>query len=72
MIKHVAPQNQKSKHCRHCNQIIPLANFGKHVREMHPTSGMCRTFDIRKTTLLSVKKCHVADKKTEDPSVQDI
>ena len=40
LIKHLTPQNQKAKHCRHCNQLIPIAIFGKHLREMHPTTSL--------------------------------
>ena len=40
LIKHLTPQNQKAKHCRHCNQLIPVSIFGKHLREMHPTTGL--------------------------------
>ena len=35
LIKHLTPSNQKAKVCKHCNQLVPLAIFGKHLREMH-------------------------------------
>lgn len=38
LIKHVTPPNQKTKICKHCNQLVPLAIFAKHLQEMHETA----------------------------------
>ena len=35
LIKHLTPANQKAKHCRHCNQLIPVNIFSQHLRDMH-------------------------------------
>ena len=35
IIKHIAPTNAKVKHCRHCNQLIPVGDFSKHLQEKH-------------------------------------
>ena len=64
LIKHLTPSNQKAKHCKHCNQLIPVAIFSKHLREVHPTTVQfpctnCMATFSRESNLKSHMEKHI-------------
>ena len=35
IMKHLAPSSQKSKHCKPCNQLVPVTILPKHMKDFH-------------------------------------
>jgi len=69
LIKHLVPANQKAKHCRHCNQLIPVNIFSQHLRDMHketvqfPCLSCTATFS-RESNFRSHMEKHIAKSKS--------
>ena len=67
IIKHVAPSNTKVKHCRHCNQLVPNAEFSKHLQDKHEVvlhqCGDCNQAFSRMSFLRAHQEKHLAKLK---------
>ena len=65
----MVPANQKAKHCRHCNQLIPVNIFSQHLRDMHketvqfPCLSCTATFS-RESNFRSHMEKHIAKSKS--------